>query len=154
MGVILPWALHEFTEERADQRFSWKGRSAVHAHRLAVEYEESRNIPYAAVSWRPQGWDATWPGWNETWAVRELTSGRELYYEGRAMSHCVASYALRCRGGASAIFSLTCNGQRRLTLELDPQTRRVVQSRGEHNREATPEERAQIEEWQRLKLTV
>jgi hypothetical protein len=89
----------------------------------------------------------------EQWAVRELTSGEELYEEGRAMSHCVASYSLRCHGGASAIFSLTCDGERRLTLELDPQTRRIVQARGEHNRGPTPEEQAQMDEWQRRKLT-
>jgi hypothetical protein len=153
-NLILPWALHQYTEDVADDRvFLWKGRSVAQTHRLAVEYDRSLKLPYEAVCWRSQGWDAAWGVWaDQEWTMRELTSGRELYEEGSAMSHCVASYALRCRGGASAIFSLRCNGERRLTLELDPQTRRIVQARGPHNRHPTEEEQQQIEAWQRMKL--
>lgn len=50
----------------------------------------------------------------------ELTTGRALFEEGKAMDHCVSSYAERCANGSSRIFSLRIGGLRVATLELAP----------------------------------
>lgn len=52
------------------------------------------------------------------WRATELLTGAALMEEGRALHHCVSSYAGRCRSGKSAIFSITHNGQKKSTLEL------------------------------------
>lgn len=53
------------------------------------------------------------------------------------MCHCVYSYARSCATGRTAIYSLQVNAgtgwQRRATVEVDVQTRRVVQVRGRFN---------------------
>jgi hypothetical protein len=50
----------------------------------------------------------------------ELVNGRELFEEGKAMSHCVASYSSHCHRGISRIVSLRIDGSRCSTLELAP----------------------------------
>jgi len=69
--------------------------------------------------------------------VEELTTSTELQAEGRAMHHCVASYARTCAHGASAIFSLRIEAgagfDRRVTIEVDVRAKRIVQVRGRFN---------------------
>jgi len=69
--------------------------------------------------------------------IEELISSADLNAEGRAMHHCVASYARTCAHGGAAIFSLRIdNGaglERRVTIELDVRSRRIVQARGRFN---------------------
>ena len=50
----------------------------------------------------------------------ELSSGADLFDEGKAMSHCVASYASNCAQGQSRVFSIRIGGARQTTLELNP----------------------------------
>ena len=75
---------------------------------------------------------------NLCWSIRELRSNRELAAEGKAMSHCVLSYAKSCRSGGMSIWSLGVrigNGPRRqvLTIAAEPFARRVTQIRGRYN---------------------
>ena len=69
--------------------------------------------------------------------VEELITSTELQAEGRAMHHCVASYARTCARGASAIFSLRIESgagfDRRVTIEVDVRAKRIVQVRGRFN---------------------
>ncbi|UOQ68502.1 PcfJ domain-containing protein [Hymenobacter volaticus] len=66
--------------------------------------------------------------------------------EGRTLRHCVASYFDSCRRGRSAIFSLTLNGTRAVTLEVQA-NRTIVQARGLFNRRPNDEEGAWIQRW-------
>jgi hypothetical protein len=68
------------------------------------------------------------------------------------MSNCVAQYIERCASGQSTIFSLRCEGLRRLTVEVDPRTGVVVQARGPFNRNPDGEENARLLEWQKVLL--
>jgi hypothetical protein len=79
--------------------------------------------------------------------VRELTSTAQLVEESATMSHCVSGYDYRCVQGMSVIFSLCFDGGRRVTIELQPATRRVVQVRGCRNRAATTEELGVVQRW-------
>ncbi|MEM6551469.1 MAG: PcfJ domain-containing protein [Planctomycetota bacterium] len=87
------------------------------------------------------------------WRVRELCDSRELLAEGRAMRHCVASYADSCARGFSAIYSMTRTTEGGvepvLTLEVVVAGRRIVQARGRCNELPTPEARRVMQVWAR-----
>jgi hypothetical protein len=79
------------------------------------------------------------PGNERLFRVVELLDVRQLVQEGRAMRHCVASYASSCASGRCAIFSMRedsgafSQAERRLTIEVIIQNRRIVQARGRFN---------------------
>jgi len=148
-AVILEWYAHEFTEIQAGRPgASMKGRSVRGALTVARAYVAERSRPYRAVAWLPHGWDweTTGPD-GDRWAVRELTTGLELYEEGIVLRHCVVGYASRCAEGETAIFSVGTNGKRRLTIEISLPARKVIQVRGVCNRPATPEEQQVVRQW-------
>ena len=68
--------------------------------------------------------------------------------EARKMRHCVSLYWKKCVKGASAIFSLSIDGKKSLTIEVDPQFKRIIQARGKQNRAATKKE------WEFLNLWI
>ena len=116
-------------------------------------------ISWRKYRWAPHDWDYDFGdgelAWdfvlNEMefvdWSFVELTSGDDLFREGLALRHCVASYAARCAAGHSAIVSARFDDERRLTIEVEPRTRRIVQVRGFENRQATEEEWEVISCW-------
>jgi hypothetical protein len=87
------------------------------------------------------------------WAIRELLSHPELRAEGGAMRHCVATYAEACLKGQSSIWSMTAEdheGRRRvLTIEVDPNTREVVQASRCCNEAPMPKDREILGLWAR-----
>jgi PcfJ-like protein len=99
-------------------------------------------------SWRekpaPRGDD----GAPETrlWTITELCSSDHLVAEGRAMRHCVATYAEACVRRRSSIWSVqveTRQGRARvMTVEVEPGSRRVQQARGKRN--AAPSDAAKV----------
>ena len=54
----------------------------------------------------------------------EMLCGRDLFLEGKAMSHCVSSYADACRSGGARVVSMRLDGSRCSTLELAPVNKR------------------------------
>jgi hypothetical protein len=84
-------------------------------------------------------------------AVTELCGSGELLIEGRAMGHCVASYAHSCAAGRSAIFSMqnftSGIAERMVTIEVVPLRREIVQIQGRHNRLPTNLEKRLIRVW-------
>jgi hypothetical protein len=85
-------------------------------------------------------------------AITELLSSSELLEEGRAMGHCVGTYARSCTRGHVSIWTLRVTdawGQetRLLTLEVWNQSRQIVQARGKFNRMASPKELAILGRW-------
>ena len=72
------------------------------------------------------------------WMVQELLSTKELSAEGRAMRHCVSSYAKNCRKGNASIWSLQAvdGDQKRrpvMTIAVDVNRKSVTQVRGKYN---------------------
>lgn len=99
------------------------------------------------------------------WLIQERLNHAQLTAEGEALRHCVAGYWRRCREGNSAIFSLVqfhpavvCERVvPRLTIEVERESRRVVQVRGKWNRRPDATEYRVLEEWAKrneLKLAV
>ncbi|WP_166442567.1 PcfJ domain-containing protein [Phragmitibacter flavus] len=76
------------------------------------------------------------------WKMQELNSHAQLIAESQTLRHCVHAYGGCCKAGHSAIFSLQSYDiikeqkyeSHHLTIEVDPQTRKVVQVRGKWNR--------------------
>ncbi len=74
------------------------------------------------------------------YTVTELCDSKELQLEGRAHSHCVASYAAACASGSHAIFScqrydkLSTERKRILTIQVDMKAKQIIQARGAFNR--------------------
>lgn len=148
--LILSWAMHEYTEAvRQDgQSFSWKGRRVRTVLERSIQYRRQVECPWSSYKWNGHGWDWAWDQASRgMWSFVELTSGRDLVEEGQAMSHCVASYAGRCASGHSAIVSMRYNNSRRITVEMNPTTRQIVQARGACNRNVNTEEREVLSLW-------
>lgn len=89
------------------------------------------------------------------WQIRERLTQAQLLSESRQLKHCVSGYVRRCRTGRSAIFSLlqipgaegVAKPVPRLTIEVEPRFRRVVQIRGKFNRWPDDFEYGLITEW-------
>lgn len=85
------------------------------------------------------------------WTVRELCSTAELTAEGRALRHCVSTYAAACRAGGTSIWSLrveSAAGMRRaVTVEVDLRRRLVRQARGSCNAQPRKHEMDLLRRW-------
>ena len=86
-----------------------------------------------------------------TLKIVELRTSADLAEEGRAMRHCVATYAGSCAGGRVSIWSLlTSDGsamRRRVTVEVRNESRSIVQVRGRLNRKMKAAERDALRRW-------
>jgi len=85
------------------------------------------------------------------WTIRELLSSSELAAEGRAQSHCVATYARSCFSGATSIWTMDLQEtqvlQKKLTIELHNPAKIIRQIRGLRNRMATGREMEIVRRW-------
>jgi len=85
------------------------------------------------------------------WTIRELVTQQSLVNEGRKLKHCVASYASSCAKGHSSIWSMELEQssvvEKRVTIEVNPGTRQVVQIRGKLNRHPNQQELNIIRRW-------
>ncbi len=85
------------------------------------------------------------------WTVTELLDRDALIAEGRAMRHCIASYAHSCAVGHSSVWSLQCetaSGRARvLTIEVRPKSRLVAEARGKYNELPTQQAMRILRRW-------
>ena len=79
------------------------------------------------------------------WRIDNLVTLEELKAEGRAMKHCVASYADSCARGACSIWSLNMNGKKLISIEL--RKTNISQMRGKYNRIPDTKEMNVIKQW-------
>ena len=126
--------------------FSMKGRTLKSILRLAAAWHSdlSANGPAQCFSWKASGIAAyrflekRADGEHDLeWEIHELLSSGALHAEGRAMRHCVYSYAGRCRRGETTIWSLRLRidgeEKRMVTIEVDPRRRSIIQARAKCN---------------------
>ena len=85
------------------------------------------------------------------WTTSELLSTQALVAEGRAMRHCVATYAHYCAHGACSIWTLeaeTLEGRSKiLTVEVQNETRQICQVRGKCNALPAEKHRHILRRW-------
>ena len=89
-------------------------------------------------------WDGLSSGWSDPqtgFSAHPLTDGGMLWDEGKAMHHCVSSYARYCEQGECRIFSIRKDGERFGTAEvkIDDGSFEVVQFKGRYNAEIDDE---------------
>ncbi|MGE3804637.1 MAG: PcfJ domain-containing protein [Gemmataceae bacterium] len=147
---VLAWAMHEHTEAERHRvpPFLLKGKGLRAVLERSLAYRRQLARPWSGYRWRQRGW-----GWQpvdpplEGWSFVELTSGEELFCEGQALHHCVATYAGQCAAGNAVIVSVRFMGERRLTIEIQPSTGLVIQAKGKRNRPASGDEQRVIRRW-------
>jgi hypothetical protein len=124
--------------------FSMDGRTVKSVLRLpdAWHLELGRKKKSGSFAWRQsgvQGFHYIEKGeeYDREWTIRELLDSDALYADGRAMRHCVYTYADRCRRGETTIWSLRLrvqDGEKRMaTIEVNPRRRAIIQVRGKCN---------------------
>jgi hypothetical protein len=88
------------------------------------------------------------------WTILELLDSCALQTEGRAMHHCVYSYADRCRRGETTIWSLRLrvkgHEKRIMTIEVDPHRRSIIQARAKCNRRPGGRSAEIVRQWAAL----
>ena len=72
------------------------------------------------------------------WTIQELLTSKELQAEGRAMNHCVSSYANNCLKGSASIWSMQVSDgktspHRVMTVAVNNKSRVISQARGKYN---------------------
>jgi hypothetical protein len=144
----------------AQPNLSMKGRTPESVLRAMREWHRSLAQGRAktiAVSWGPSGFPdfVHEDGAGEDgrlYRIVELLSSSELFAEGRAMRHCVASYADSCASGRTSIWSMRKSIEsgrviRLATIEVSNKQRTIVQVRGRCNRLPTKGELAILQGW-------
>ena len=111
-------------------------------HQEALDRQE-----WPSYRWQKLG--LSWKVSKSNWNFVELSSTEELLEEGEAMNNCVGSYYDSCYEGCSAIVSLRYNGARKVTIEIDPESRMLVQASGYDNQDINQVEKKLIETWLR-----
>ncbi len=86
------------------------------------------------------------------WTIKEILTRKDLFCEGCAMRHCVASYENSCATGQTSIWSLGIerNGRCRkrvLTVEVATDRKILCQARGKTNRMPTEKEMNILRRW-------
>lgn len=81
------------------------------------------------------------------WQIQEICTLKNLMEEGKILHHCVASFSGMCIKQYYSIWSLTCNGEHKLTIQLILSNYSLGQIRGLQNRMPTPRENQIISIW-------
>ena len=104
---------------------------------LRLEFEQS--YEYVHLSWKGapyQDFEYVREDDQATFRISQLTTARDLFFEGKRMCHCVGSYAVRCHQGFSSIWSLQkeCAGsiEPLVTIEVNDQNQ-IVQAKRKYN---------------------
>ena len=122
--------------------FSMKGRTSESLIRQVEEWHKhlAKSKSRRVTSWNScgiEGLDRVEGDGKKRFLIVELLTSAQLSAEGNAMHHCVGSYSMSCSSGRCAIYSLQSDESgfltRRLTIEVDLQTRQIVQARGKYN---------------------
>lgn len=129
------------------QAHAWRGEApAVETVRVVRRLQWLPSGVPGLVHHEQQGNEA------RVWKIRELVGSAELAVEGATMRHCVGSYAWRCASRQTSIWSLTCTDaesaeRRELTVEVCPESRRIVQALGKRNAEPSEGARRVLKVW-------
>jgi hypothetical protein len=146
----------EITLDAPEPDLSIKGRSVASLMRRAERWRAERRPEHPQrrlIRWgRSAIGEFRRAGDGEPeWTIREILDSDELAAEGEAMHHCVATYTDWCAKRRSTIWSLGSESpqgrQRLVTIEVDPEAKRVVQANMKCNEE--PDERSMtiLKEW-------
>ena len=145
-----------------EQDFDFNGRTWHDLRRLSNEWHEfqrqAREFQRQAGKLRLQDkWekskieDFIFENDGKIWTIKEITTGKLLYDEGKDMHHCVFSFLLACIAGDCFIFSVCCKSKKALeeriaTVEISKNLE-FIQARGIHNSLLNNETKIIINKW-------
>ena len=108
-------------------------RSIGNVINMSNEWHLARTLARNVNIKAPSDWDKRFEDYEMgRFKVQELNTSNLLSAEGKAMGHCVGSYAFRCGRGDCNILSLKRDDGRLLTMEVVKD--KIVQIKGKHNR--------------------
>lgn len=112
----------------------WHGELAREARKRPSQWEPSGIGSFRLIEEQPDS------GRPVCWTIQEILTSTELREEGKAMNHCVASYARSCARGHTSIWSMRVqegqagSSRRAMTIAVHNARRTVTQARGRCNR--------------------
>jgi hypothetical protein len=143
---------------RGDRNFSMKGRTVLalmrDMHVWHGDLAKERSIK--GTAFEPSGFKA---GSYERayqeplgrvkvlWTIEEILTSKALADEGRALRHCVYSYAYKIGMNTSSIWSMRANEERVVTIQVDNRNEKIVQYRGKFNAIPGAREFQILKEW-------
>ena len=134
------------------QADEWRGQLAQEAQILGKAVRG--RWPASGVHELEYTEDDKQDGGTTRWTIREMLTRKALFAEGKAMSHCAATYVESCRKGQTSIWSLgieppndSTKRRRVITIAVKNNTRAITQARGRSN--AAPVGKHQSKEHQR-----
>jgi hypothetical protein len=139
--------------KRADATYHLKGRTLQSLLKQSDEWHKRSSHSTVLQYWRPCGIEGyKHEKQDGNIVVEELISTKELVSEGKAMKHCVASYAHMCVKGRTAIYSFRKYSSGIMleilaTIEVNLSLKRIVQAKGKMNRPISTEARKCMELW-------
>ncbi len=143
----------------AQPNFTLKGRTVASLLRQVEAWHRALSkIEQPQAEWSRSGIEpfqffegAEHDGNRKIWTMTELLSTKALVAEGRAMKHCVASYARSCARGDCSIWTLeveTFVGRSKvLTVEVHNRSRLICQARGKCNIAPGEKYRSLLHRW-------
>jgi hypothetical protein len=143
----------------AQPNLTMKGRdpevlleSVADWHRRLGGEQEGKAIYWASSGFPPFRLEEGEGENRRVYTIDEFLSSADLIQEGRAMSHCVGSYAQSCASGRVSIWTLkvadpTGRVDRLLTLEVGSTNRQIVQARGKFNKPPGQDELSILRRW-------
>jgi hypothetical protein len=163
VSEIGPLADYIAFRRRQDAAFSIKGRSVLAllrgmrewhgdlARQGGVRRRVFKSSGFEAMDIDRSRKNADGGRLTEVWHFREVLDSATLADEGRAMGHCVYSYASSIERGECSIWTLTLEDGtghwRRLTIEVRNSARRIVQARGRFNKLPEALDRVALSTW-------
>jgi len=139
--------------KRENKSYSLKGRTLSSLTRQSDEWHRRFTKKAGDLVWKSCGIE----GFRikkelDIVVLEELTEERLLIVEGKAMKHCVASYASHCAKGRSAIFSMrryigAVVSETLATIELNTSLKRIVQAKAKMNQPVSAEVKKYMTKW-------
>jgi hypothetical protein len=127
---------------------AWHANLAINKNGAWFSWKNSNIQGYRFLEKRPE------EEGDRDWTILELLDSCALQTEGRAMHHCVYSYADRCRRGETTIWSLRLrvkgHEKRIMTIEVDPHRRSIIQARAKCNRRPGGRSAEIVRQWAAL----
>lgn len=110
---------------------AWHAQLARETRRPQDRWERSDIPEFHCVEVDRQSGNVT------AWSIRQLLTSRELRDEGKALNHCVASYARSCVNGGTSIWSVRMEDTQQTTprpvMTVAVKSRSITQARGKAN---------------------
>jgi hypothetical protein len=110
---------------------AWHAQLARETRRPQDRWERSEIPEFHCVEVDRQSGNVT------AWSIRQLLTSRELRDEGKALNHCVASYARSCVNGGTSVWSVRMEDTQQTTprpvMTVAVKSRSITQARGKAN---------------------